>query len=154
MYDDLSYIEDYDGEIEVVAYWNNREKSLGSLRQALVEEAKGDYICFVDDDDMLPEYYLSSVYSLLGGTKYDGPQYVGWKMQYIHDGVPSPKPTYHSLKYDGWSEDSLGFYRDVSHLNPVRRSLALRADFRKEIPGVSEDRSWAIQLRPHLATEE
>ncbi len=152
VHDDLKYIEDFDGDIEVIAYWNNREKPLGHLRQALVEEAQGEYVCFVDDDDRLPGYYLGEVYQLLD-SRLGYTDYVGWKMQYIHDGIPSPKLTYHSLDFNGWYEDEVGFYRDVSHLNPVRRDLALKADFRIQVDDHSEDRSWAAQLRPYLGKQ-
>ena len=146
LYNDLlPQVERYP-DVEVVAYWNHwGERPLGDIRQALVEDAKGDYINFVDDDDYLPEYYCSEIYPFLDG-KID---YIGWKMQVIHDGV-ALKPTFHRLCYGGWYEDETGFYRDVSHLNPVRRELALMADFRRGFP---EDESWADQLSLRLKRE-
>ena len=37
--------------------------------------------------------------------------------------------------------------RDISHINPIRRDLALTADFRRSRAGAAEDRAWAAQLR-------
>jgi hypothetical protein len=80
----------------------------------------------------------------------DDIDYVGFRLQCYIDGSPL-KPTYHSLRYKKWFDDARGFYRDVSHLNPVRRELALKADFRRTQP--PEDVAWADQLRGVLKTE-
>lgn len=131
--------------VEVVAYRNHGEVPLGDIRQALVEEARGEYLCFVDDDDRLPPYYVDRVLPLL-----DGVDYVGWRMQAHINGVPL-KPTYHSLEYDRWFETPDAYFRDVSHLNPVRTALARQADFRNAEP--PEDVTWSDQIRPLLATQ-
>lgn len=133
------------GRVRVLALWNNGERSLGEVRQDLVDEATGTYISFIDDDDEVPEYYVRQVLPLL-----DGVDYIGWAMQCWVDGNKL-KPTYHSLRYSDWTEDGSGYYRDISHLNPVRRELALTADFRRA--GKPEDVSWAAQLRGSLRTE-
>lgn len=126
-------------DVEVVALWNNGEKPLGEYRATLLESAKGDYVSFVDDDDQVPDYYVSKVLPLL-----DGVDYVGWRMQLFISGRKQ-KPTYHSLKYGGWSDDNKGYYRDLSHLNPIKRELALLVDYRTV--GWPDDLNWADQLR-------
>lgn len=132
--------------MEIVVYRNHGEKPLGEIRQALVEEARGEYLCFVDDDDRLPEYYVSEILPRLDGAI----DYVGWRMQAYFDGLPL-KPTYHTLDSDGWWETDTAYYRDVSHLNPVRTALARRCDFRRADP--PEDVSWSNQLRAVLPSE-
>jgi glycosyltransferase involved in cell wall biosynthesis len=141
----LPQVERAAGAVTVTALWNNGERPLAEVRQALVDHADGEYISFVDDDDQLPPYYVSAVLPLL-----DGVDYVGWRMQCIQDGVYL-KPTFHSLRYSTWSDDDAGYYRDVSHLNPVRAELARRADYRRGEP--PEDVSWADQMRGSLKTE-
>lgn len=130
--------------VRVRALWNNGEQPLSVVRQALVVDANADYVSFVDDDDEVPPYFVDKVMEALTTCE---PDYVGWQMQCYIDGVAT-KPTYHSLEYGSWSEDHAGYYRDVSHLNPVRHALALRCDFRRGDP--PEDVSWADQLRPLL----
>lgn len=129
--------------IEVVIYRNHGEIPLSHIRQALVDEATGQYLNFVDDDDRLPSYYVPEVLPLLDGWA----DYVGWRMQAYYDRRPL-KPTYHTLDSDGWWESETAFYRDVSHLNPVRTELARRCDFRLADP--PEDVSWSNQLRAVL----
>lgn len=143
----LPQTEPHDGKVTVLALYNHGERSLGEVRQALVEHAASTYVSFVDDDDELPDYHVDEVTRCLLDGDVD---YVGWQMQTYVDGVPL-KPTYHSLRYARWYDDARGYYRDVSHLNPVRRELALRADFRRGEP--PEDVSWADQVRPHVHRE-
>lgn len=140
----LTQVDRYGGDIQVLAYWDNFERPLGEIRQKLVEAADSSYVCFLDDDDDVPDYYCEKIYPRLNGVDY-----VGWRMQLYHDGQKM-KPTYHSLKYTQWSEDDKGWYRNVSHLNPIKRELALKGDFTKSVP---EDVDWATQVVPFVKTE-
>lgn len=142
----LPQVENAAGRVNVLAYWNNGERPLADIRQALVEEANGTFVSFVDDDDLVSPTYVTRILPLLNHDI----DYVGFRLQCYVDGSPL-KPTYHSLRYDQWYDDERGFYRDVSHLNPVRRELALKADFRRTEP--PEDVAWADQLRGILKTE-
>lgn len=142
----LPQLNAHDGRATVCAFYNHGERSLGEVRQDLVTHATSDYVSFVDDDDELPDYHVAEVLSRLDGVA----DYVGWQMQCYVDGTPL-KPTYHSLRYTHWWDDTHGYYRDVSHLNPIRRELALRADFRRGSP--PEDVSWSDQVRPLVKTE-
>lgn len=112
--------------------------SIGENRQRMIEEAAGEYVGFVDDDDLVAEDYVERIFPLL-----DGVDYVGFQLQYYEDGRPW-KPTFHSLRYGGWSDDESGYYRDISHLNPIRRELALlvRLDGAR-----GEDKRWADAMR-------
>jgi hypothetical protein len=78
--------------------------------------------------------------------------YVGWQMQAYIDGDPL-KPTFHSLRYGYWWDDDKGFYRDISHLNPIYKAKVIeaKADFRRTAP--PEDVAWSDQLRGYLRTE-
>lgn len=143
----LPQVESAAGRVNVLAYWNNGERPLAEIRQSLVEEADGEFVSFVDDDDLVSPNYVTRILPLLD----DEIDYVGFRLQCSVDGVPL-KPTYHSLAFDQWYDDAKGYYRDVSHLNPIRRSLALQADFRRTEP--PEDVAWADQLRGVLKTEK
>lgn len=143
----LPQVEPYAGDVTVLALYNRGERPLGTVRQDLVEHATSRYVSFVDDDDELPSYHVDEVMNHLRDATVD---YVGWRMQCYVDGVPL-KPTYHSLRYGRWCEDDSGYYRDVSHLNPIRRDIALSADFRYGTP--PEDVSWADQVRSHVHRE-
>lgn len=141
----LPQLEPHGGDVTVSALWNTGGRPLGELRHALLRDASGDYVCFVDDDDLVPDYYVDRVVALLDG-KID---YVGWRMQCYVDGH-ALKPTFHSIRYPRWYSDRRGHYRHVSHLNPIRAELARKGDFRRAWP---EDYSWVEQVRPFVRTE-
>ena len=49
------------GQIEHLILYDNRARSIGAKRQALVDIARGEYIAFVDDDDDISGEYVSSL---------------------------------------------------------------------------------------------
>jgi glycosyl transferase family 2 len=113
--------------------------TLGENRDMLMRASDGHYVSFVDDDDGLPDDFVSTILPLL-----DGVDYVGFNLQCYIDGKPLDKVTRHSLQYKGWYEDETGYYRDISHVNPMRRSLALLEPFEG---GHGEDQRWADRMR-------
>lgn len=127
-------------EVEVLIFFNNFEYSLGYLRQCLLQEAGGEYICHIDDDDMIPDDYVATILPLL-----DGVDYIGFKVEFTDNGREM-KPVYHSLKYTHWYDDEDGYYRGVTHLNPLRTELARTVDFPVErLTG--EDEKWSNQIK-------
>lgn len=142
-------LEDAGGRVTVEALWNRGERPLPELRQDLMEHARSAYTSFVDDDDELPSYYVSEVLPLLDGEVH----FIGWRMQFIQDGHWH-RPTLHSLRYPEPAEDLNFYYRNVSHLNPVRRDIAMKhANWRLARPG-HDDGDWCEQIRGHLVTEK
>lgn len=136
------------GAVKVVAYWNNGERTLPDIRQTLVETCGTEYLCFVDDDDLVSEDYVASILAALESR----PDYVGFRVQCYTDGQRQGVAS-HSLRHGRWFEDysqDPGLFRDISHLNPIRASAAKQADFRLVSPGRAEDRRWAFQLRKKM----
>jgi hypothetical protein len=139
----LPQITETTENIEVVACYNNGEWPIGHIRQALMEEAQGTYISFLDDDDAISNVFVTEILKALEAK----PDVVGFYMQYLESGQFIAN-SYHSLKHYPHN-DSTGFYRDVTHQQPVRRELALQSDFR----GWPEDSTWREGVRPLLKTE-
>lgn len=131
------------GAVDVLAYWDNGETSLAVKRQALVEAAAGDYLCFIDDDDTVSGDYVSSLLDALSTR----PDYVGFLVDVYRDGQFYGHGS-HSLEHGGWFDRADGLMcRDITHRNPIPASVARAADFSVTSRGVSEDRPWADQLR-------
>jgi hypothetical protein len=124
--------------VEVTVRFFDMELSLGENRQKMLEASESEYVNFVDDDDLVPADYVMSILPLL-----DGVDYVGFRVQCHVDGRPFSR-TFHSLRFSGWSNDAFGHYRDISHINPIRRELALLALIEG---GFGEDERWAARLR-------
>lgn len=128
---------DGNSEIEVLVRQSDSGLSLGENRQALLESARGEYANFIDDDDLVADDYVSRIFPLL-----DGVDYVSFQVQLYTDGVKS-KRFWYSLAYkrEYFMDSEI---RDISHLHPMRRELAMLARFEG---GRCEDLRWANRLR-------
>jgi hypothetical protein len=120
------------------------ELSLGTNRQKMREKSNAEYVCFVDDDDLVSPDYVARILPLL-----DGIDYVGFRVQAYENGIPLPGPTYHSLLCGGWfdktyADGTKSWHRDISHINPIKRELALAVPM---YGGFAEDSRWAGDLR-------
>lgn len=131
-------IADHRG-IEVLVA-DQKKMSIGEKRQWCLDNATGEYFNFIDDDDLIAHDYIDTILPLLDGQV----DYIGFQLQHYSDGSKS-KPTYHSLKHDDWWEDGDGYYRNVSHLNPIKLSIAREGRFDRDY---AEDYSWAMQVKP------
>lgn len=116
----------------------SRVHDLGTNRQMMIDASVGEYVNFIDDDDLVPPNYVRKIRPLL-----DGVDYIGFQLQMFTDGVKQI-PTFHSLKYPTWNGDKDGWYRDISHLNPIRRELAIQSPMSGP---AGEDCRWAEKLR-------
>jgi hypothetical protein len=116
--------------VEILVETDNGEMPVGKKRNILLDRAQGDYICFIDDDDMVPDYYVAEILAAIVPDK-DGntPDVVGIVGHYFHGDRP-PQKFVHSVRYSDWHIERSGqMNRTPNHLNPLRRSLALKAGF-------------------------
>ncbi len=147
-------------DIEALASIDNGEKSIGDKRQRLLEDATGEYIAFIDDDDIVSHNYINLVLKAVEnkpdviGIHLIMKQVTGLETEGIITG-----DTFHSLKYNTWYDEPIPgnpqckkYYRNPNHLNPVKKELALKAGF----PSINmcEDRQYSANLLPYLKTEQ
>ncbi len=122
---------------------NASDGDIGSKRNYLLNEAKGKYLNFFDDDDMPGNYYILTllsgismnvdVISLRGIYSVDG----------IMDGIFE-----HSIKYSEWKNDQPGdikYLRNPNHLNCIRSTIAKQFQFPRTNFG--EDHDWSKQIQ-------
>ncbi len=138
----LPQLEPYSGRVRVIGWHNDGTPSLPKIRQRMVETAGTDYVSFVDDDDVVNPDYVRRIVTALETW----PDYVGFQVQCYSDGYPIAV-AYHSLEFKRWRNLPGRFERDISHINPIRTRLALKADFSRTRSGRAEDRDWVDQLR-------
>lgn len=133
---------------------------LGAEREYMRRQATGDYIAFIDDDDLVAPDYVPQVMKALRKN----PDQVGFEvaphMLYYLNGMPRMRPlprTFHTLKAEGWYETYEGmskvvkaYWRDISHICPMRRDLALQVPISG---GFGEDARWAQAMRGKVKTE-
>ncbi len=52
-------------DVEIRIHDAGGSMSTGEKRDRLIESAEGEYFCFIDDDDLVPEYYISEMLSAI-----------------------------------------------------------------------------------------
>jgi hypothetical protein len=152
----LPQVEPLGGAVEVLAWRNAGERSLGEIRDGLMSNAAGRYVSFIDDDDLVAEFYVAeimrAVIEHLGRTG-QWPDHVGFQLEYWAAGELA-EVCDHSLRHGRWHRNSeMRLVRDFTHLDPILRDKALRGRFAQARRRRAEDRVWCKQVRPFLFTE-
>jgi hypothetical protein len=106
-------------------------------RQDLVQAARGEYVCFIDDDDWVAPDYVARIMTALG----EHPDYVGFQVLYTEDGNRNYFDD-HSLRHGRFGQDGEWLLRDISHINPMLRELALLVGWSDQT-----DVEWVDALR-------
>lgn len=135
--------------VEVLSLPDNRQMTIGQKRNMLLTQSTGEYVSFVDDDDMVSPDYIEKVLNAL--TKNPDCSSLTGEIVFS-DGYS--RPFIHSLRYGQWIDDHEGkvYYRPPNHLNAVRRSIAVQVGFPSWNSG--EDRSFSMGIRHFLKKEE
>lgn len=133
--------------VEVISICDNKEISIGSKRQKLLEMASGDYIVFIDDDDDISDNYVTSILANLGKDA------VGFLIECTFNGTGKCMASA-SSKYKQWAEDHDGFkyVRSIYHKTPVRRELALQCGGFKDMR-FGEDHDYSMRIMPLIKDE-
>lgn len=149
----LPQLDEHEGRVTVLAWRNVGRPHLGALRDAMLLAAPGEYVSFIDDDDLVPDYYVSEVVRALAGR----PDHVGFQLEFTTEAGGEQvgrEVVDHSLRHGRWQRNAEGqLVRDFTHIDPVRRELALNGSFAVARKGRAEDRQWVKQLRGWLRTE-
>lgn len=134
-------------DVEILTNIDSGEKSIGQKRNELLQAAKGNYVVFVDDDDLVSNNYVKSI---LTAISYNSPDCCGIEGE-IFLNKNFKKKFMHSLRYKEWYEDENGFYRPPNHINPIKREIALDIGFENISHG--EDKIFSEKILPFLKTE-
>jgi glycosyltransferase involved in cell wall biosynthesis len=132
--------------VEVLVKTDNGEIPIGRKRNLLLEEASGEYLAFVDDDDLVAEDYVKKILEAIESK----PDCCGIQGIITFQGQGA-RMFIHSLKYKEWFEQNGIYYRCPNHLNPVKREIALMVRFPETNFG--EDKDYSTRLLPLLKEE-
>lgn len=130
-----------DSVIEVLVNQDDGELLIGTKRNMLVHQSRGEYICFVDDDDDVSDDYVKKI---LRAITTERPDCVGIEGRIQFHG--HWHTFYHSIRHKKYHRDRPAhkFFRPPNHLNPVRRDIAIRFPFTAKDSG--EDSDYAISM--------
>lgn len=132
----------YKDRIQVIVNSDNKEKSVGAKRNQILENAKGKYISFIDDDDMVSLSYISKIASKLDENLYDGIGFLG--IFYIMNRPISVFCHRQSNGSNYKSEDEKTQFRPLNHLNPIRTDIAKQIKYKDINRG--EDQEYSDRL--------
>ena len=139
-------IVSYKNNVEILIEKDNGRRTIGYKRNVLMHKACGDYVAFIDDDDLVANSYIKLI---MKGLEFN--EDVCGIEGVMKTNNKNPKRFTHSIRYSRWFEKKGVYYRPPNHLNPVKREIALKCDF----PNVNnyEDREYSKKLRRYLKTE-
>jgi glycosyltransferase involved in cell wall biosynthesis len=133
-------------EVELLIVCDNKRRSIGYKRQALLDIAKGDYVCWIDDDDIVKPNYVAE---LVNGCKQDVDVVTFKQWVIINRGIPMGLTF--ELGYEKNDEPSLnGFKRPPWHVCAWRRSIAIEGKYPDSMYG--EDWEYLKQIIPLAKT--
>ena len=132
-------------EVEHLILSDNRQRSIGEKRQALVDIAQGDYIAFCDDDDNIAEDYVAEI---IKATK-QGPDVITFKQGSSYNGQKSTV-VFKLGQGDGPYTIDGTTHRDAWHVCAWRRDLVDGCQF--GFSNYGEDRVWSVQARQRAKT--
>lgn len=119
--------------------------NIGAKRNKLLQQAKGEYIVFIDDDDHIAPDYIAKILPACNGVDCIGISGI------ITTNGANQKQWHISKEYGSWYEANGIYYRTPNHISPVRRELALQSGFPETTFG--EDFEYSKRLMPLIKTE-
>lgn len=135
------------GKVELIID-NHETNCIGKKRNNLLQQARGEYVVFIDSDDEIHHNYISTI---LTEIEFKAPDCIGINGIITTNGKNSRK-WFISKEYGKWFTGPDGtYYRTPNHISPVRRELALQAGF-PEIK-FAEDHAYSMALLPLLKSE-
>lgn len=134
--------------VEFLVMADAGQMSIGQKRNMLLMQSHGEYVSFVDDDDMVPSDYVQRLLKALVSNP-DCTSLTGRIV--FSDGYS--RPFVHSLRHSRWVDDheKKVYYRPPNHLNAIRRDLAVQVGFPQI--NLGEDRYFSTNILPLLKKE-
>jgi glycosyltransferase involved in cell wall biosynthesis len=132
----------YSGQIEILVD-DSPIDTIGEKRNRLLNGATGDYVCFIDDDDIVSRDYVRLIMEAVDS----GCDCASLKGEITIDGG-KPQIFEHSLKYAEWRTNAHGstimYERFPNHLNTIKSSIAKQFKYPEKNHG--EDHDWSKQV--------
>lgn len=129
-------------QVEVLAFTDNKRRSVGAKRQGLLDLARGEYVAFVDDDDDISEDYLSELLPRLTS----GADVVTFEQDATVNGETGRIVFDATCPIDEPWQAAKTARRRPWHVCAWRRALAVQGVFTEINYG--EDRAWVDQVAP------
>lgn len=133
------YQQAFGKHVEVI--YDSGIGTIGEKRNRLLNDSNGEYVCFIDDDDMVASDYINTLLNALEGN----PDCVSLRGVITWDGE-NPELFEHSIKYKAYvtTTNPIKYERYPNHLNAIKATIAKQFKFPEKNFG--EDTDWATQI--------
>jgi glycosyltransferase involved in cell wall biosynthesis len=131
--------------VEHLVLCDDKTRSIGAKRQALVDIARGEYIAFVDDDDDISDDYVASLLQAIE----TGADVITFRQRAIYNGLES-EVHFGVNNQDGPFNPGGITLRAPWHVNAWKREKVADCLFSESNYG--EDIVWCIQARARIRT--
>lgn len=128
----------YNGHVEIRYHDAGRSMTTGEKRNQLIQSCEGEYFCFVDDDDLVPSYYVDELMKAINQNP-DVITFIGFMT------TNGSNRRNFTIKLGSSYEEKNGhYYRFPNHLCCYKKSLVQHVKF----PHVyeQEDYQWAKRV--------
>lgn len=141
-------------DVEVLTFSDNKMRSVGLKRDALVQMARGEFCAFVDDDDDVSSDYVESIVACIAANPHA--DVVTFKqISRINDGNPYVVDFGLHHENEPAEQDGAGRWKDIKrrpyHVCAFRTELAKRQRFPDASYG--EDWHWAKRVLMDVRAE-
>ena len=133
-------------DVQVLWLGDNKTMTVGEKRNKLLDLAMGEYVAFVDDDDMVSEDYIdvllkgantgADVFNFVVKCSVNGGEYL---------------PVYYDARFSRNRNLPGKYERLPNHIMCIKRELALKAGFPHK--SMSEDDEFAKRLHKYIKTQ-
>lgn len=150
----LPQAEAANGRVEVLALYNYGEFRVPVLRQRLMEEARGRYLAFVDDDDMVSTAYVEAILAMAEHT----PESMGFQvmLEAKHQLSVCSFMKHREAGFsgtDGGLKDGI-WYEPWGIMTPTLATIMHTCRFDSYLGRVGEDGHFKQQIVPKLGMIE
>ena len=132
-------IERYAGQVEIVLNDTGRSIMIGEKRNRMIADTDSEYFCFIDDDDFVNSYYVSSIMRALEHNP-DVVTFNGW---YVENNKTRKK--FEIRLGHPYQDLPTKFLRWPNHITVMRRSCVDKVKFPPIKTG--EDYTWSKEIR-------
>ena len=148
LYGQLESLPDYISDrVEILFLVDNKSRTLGEKRNNLIDIAKGEYVCFVDDDDRVSEDYIKTLFE----ATFCGYDVISFNSSVSLDGGVS-KICDFSIKHKEDSNTQNKYLRIPNHLCCIKKDIVSKIKF-SDI-SLGEDADFAKRVFHLLQSEK
>ena len=132
--------------VEIIVISDNASRKIGRKRNDAISMARGEYVCFIDDDDKVADDYVDLILKEI----YDWRPDVVVFDAIITTNGENPKLVKYGREFDYCEKDE-AYYRLPNHLM-VHRKSNIKENFLDVATG--EDDEWASRMLDRIVTQQ